>query len=84
MKLDQWDKKISPYLQDIRYYSDWIGYSARNLQYAAQHLPARPAWETLAREELTKAIVEMHTVIHALEGALKRYDDLPIIVEAAE
>jgi len=84
MNYDQWDKKISPYLYDIRYYAEWISYSARNLQYAAQHLPARPAWDTLAREELSKAIVEMNTVVHSLESALKRYDDLPVIIEAAE
>lgn len=80
MKTQDWER-IGPRLQDLDYYARAITGHARMIQLAAQSLPARPAWETVAREELNKAEQQLRVALAVVQGARDVYDRLPVIVE---
>lgn len=85
MRLEEWDKRISPKLQDIEYCSSSIARNARHLQVAAHLLPARPEWLTKARDHLDAAERELRFALATVQAAKQRYDNsVPVILEAAE
>ena len=81
MKLEQWDTKIAPNLNKIQGASGWLAHYARDLQHAAEMLPARPAWGTVAREFLNDAERELILALAIVRTTRDRYDNLPVIVE---
>lgn len=84
MRLDEWDKRIGPRLQDIEYSSKTIARHARYIQANARNLPARPAWETLARAALDDAEAELRIGLAVVQATRSHYDALQVIAEAAE
>jgi len=84
MRLEEWDKKIAPRLQDIEYSGNTIARHARYIQANAEALPARPAWEAKARESLGQAEIDLRTALALIQMAQRRYDAMQIISEAAE
>jgi hypothetical protein len=68
-------------LQDLERYARHLAGDAKGIQLAAQALPARPAWESVAREELDKAEQALRLAIAVVQGARDVYDRLPVIVE---
>jgi hypothetical protein len=89
--MTEWDKMIAPALRSIEENSMWIKhncerineYSAR-LEYAIKKLKQRPTFDTRARDELTKSIAALHTTLSLCRSALNAYDNLPVMLEAAE
>lgn len=73
--------RITPRLQELEYYARRMGENAKNIQLAAQSMPARPAWESLARDELNKAEQALRLSLAVVQGARDVYDRLPVIVE---
>lgn len=85
MKIEEWDKRISPKLQEIEYCGSSIARNARHLQIAAHLLPARPEWLTKARDELDQAERDLRFALATVKAAKDRYDNcVPVIAEAAE
>ena len=84
MRLEAWDKRVGPKLQDLEYSGNTIARHARYIQANIKELPARPAWETLARDSLGKAEIELRTALAVVQMAQRQYDAMQIIAEAAE
>ena len=84
MHLDDWDKRIDIKLQDLDYCSGKMAFYSRHIQFLAQTLPMRPAWQTKARDELNKAETELRIALSIVQAAQRSYDHAPVIVEAAE
>lgn len=82
MKLEDWDRRIAPHLQAIGSCYVRIAVEASKLQHHLEDLPARPAWETLARDNLNKLEVMLRQLLAATQAMQRRYDDLPIIIES--
>lgn len=80
MNTQDW-QRIGPRLHDIEYYTQALTGNVRMIQLAAQSLPARPAWGTMAREELGKAEQQLQIALAVVRGAREIYDRLPVIVE---
>jgi hypothetical protein len=81
MKLAEWDKNIAPKLNKISGAAGWLCHYAKDIQSAANALPARPAWESLAREYLNSAERELMIALATVRGVRDVYDNLPVIVE---
>ncbi len=82
MNLREWDQQIGPRLNDLTHYGTWMALYASNMLIAAQNLPARPAWETMARDALNQAERDLRAALGAVQEAQRRYDTAPIIIDA--
>lgn len=80
MKMEMWDK-IGPRLHELEFSAQLMANNAKAIQLSVQGLPARPAWETLAREELNKAEQALRIALAVVQGAQSIYDRLPVTVE---
>lgn len=81
MRLEESDKKVAPTLNKILGAAGWLNYYAKDLQGAVKALPARPVWETLARDSLTAAETELMLALAMVRATRDIYDKLPVIVE---
>lgn len=81
MRLEDWDKRIGPRLQDLEYSGNTIARHARYIQANIKALPARPAWETLARDSLGKAETDLRVALAVVQAAQRQYDAMQIIAE---
>lgn len=77
--LAEWDKRIGPRLNDIEYSGNAIARHARYIQDRTTTLPARPAWESKAREVLNEAEIELRMALAVIQVAQKEYDNLPVL-----
>jgi hypothetical protein len=84
MRLEEWDRRIAPKLQDLEYCGNTIARHARHIEATIKNLDARPAWETKARDSLNQAEIELRIALAVVQMAQWRYDALQIISEAAE
>jgi hypothetical protein len=82
MKLEDWDRRIAPHLQAIGRCYARMAIEGSKLQNHLDDLPARPAWNTLARDNLNKLETMLRVLLAATQAAQRRYDDLPIIIES--
>lgn len=82
--LKQWDEQVSPRLTAIDNRCRWITEKAADLEQIVSGIPVRPAWETMARDELNNAEIALVRALAAVRQAQARYDALPPMIEAAE
>ena len=52
------------------------------MQQHLEDLPARPAWETLARDNLNKLEIMLRMLLASTQAMQRRYDNLPVIIES--
>lgn len=82
--LKQWDDHVSPRLSAIANRCLWITDKSSELENIVRGIPVRPAWETVARDELNRAEIALVRALAAVRQAQAKYDALPIMIEAAE
>jgi len=68
-------------LMNIRAKCQWLQADLADLSHYVDELEARPAWDTMAREELANVAVAARSTLHTVLQKQIQYDNLPIILE---
>lgn len=83
MDLKEWDRKVGPFLAEIREHASWIAPHALQLGIAARNLPIVPDFDTKAEDELKKAEEMLASALSVVRDARHRFVGLRAM-EAAE
>lgn len=73
MNLDQWDKEVSPYLQEMQINAGWIGFYARKTAQVVKEMAYKAPFDTLAEEALKDTSQQLIEVASLLMEARKQY-----------
>ena len=66
-------------LMNIRAYCGHLRADLEDLSHYVDRLDARPAWETMAREELAQAAAAAQATLHTILQKQIQFDNLPVI-----
>ena len=78
MPLRQWDVEVAPILRDIQHQSEWASHHARRISNLIHRLGIIPAFESMAKDEMERALADLKSATSALSDAIAMYDGLPI------
>ncbi len=74
MTLEEWDRRVAPYLATIGIRAQHIKNDARQISDWVRLLPAAPDFPTEAIEKLNSAKMELQAAVDEIRIALNMYD----------
>jgi len=79
--MNEYDRKIGSRLMEIRRYSEHVQDDSWHIIRLVDDLPMRPAWLTMALDEMMAAESDLREALTRIIEAQRRFSDLPIMVE---
>jgi len=79
--MNAYDRNVGSYLQQSRYYSEWIRQNSETISRLVREMPMRPVWLTMAQDEMANAEAELRAALRNISDSQRRFADLPIQID---